>query len=146
MRTLEEFFESRSAGFYVSLAAAALSIITPILYVIAYAGTVYMSWIAFALPFVAAALFVGLAFFKQTERLAPLVMGIVDFVAFLLFIHAVYLYLSEVFFGGISLEAILNINPLFILCTLFFLACVVLSNIGVYMKQSSANASVEENA
>lgn len=140
MLGIQEFFQTRREGFYLALAAAVLSVVEAIVYLVGYIGSPYMSLWAAILPFVAAALFAVLCMFKVTERWAPLAMTVVDFIAFLLYINAVYLYLSEVFFAGVTAEAFKRINPLFVAATILYLVTVILGNIAVYLRQSDTSA------
>lgn len=136
MLPLKRFFGSKAAGFYVCLCALLLSLAAAVVYAACYNGTMYMSWWAFAVPLIAAAGFAGLSLFRATSVCAPAVLGLGDFTAFLLYIRHVYIYLSEVFYAGLSAEAFANIAPEFFACTLLFFAAFVLSVVGVCMRQS----------
>ena len=134
MTKVKEFFSTRTVAFYIALATAALTLILTIVYGACYAGTDYMSWAAFALTLIACLAFCGLAVFKQTERFAALVMGLLDFIAFLLFIDNVYMYFTTVFYGGFSASLLGNVDPAFYACTILFLITIVASNVCVYLK------------
>lgn len=131
---ISRFFRSRRIGFYLTVVAAFFSLVGAILYAVNYHDSKYMSWTVFALMLVAAFLYIPFTFFRETEKIAPLITGGLDFIAFLLFIRHTYLYLSEVFyggsFGGFSLGFVL-----FVLCFLFMLIGIVLSNIAIYKRQ-----------
>lgn len=128
------FFPSRRAGFYLTVIAAFFSFVAAILYICAYYNSKYVFWMVPVLLFFAAFLYIPFALFQKTEQFAPVVTGALDFIAFLLFIRHTYLYLSEVFyggsFGGFSLGFVL-----FVLCFLFMLIGIVLSNIAIYKRQ-----------
>jgi len=140
-----DFFSSRATGFYVTAIAAVLSVVAAILYVSAYSDSKYMSWLAFALSLCAGIVFIGLALFRQTERWAPVVTGVFDFVALLSFIHSGYLYLSEVFYNG-EFAGFSFMFLVFILFVVFQIGNIVLCNIGIYAAQGKyeKDTTVEE--
>lgn len=131
---ISRFFRSRRIGFYLTVVAAFFSFVAAILYICAYYNSKYVFWMVPVLLFFAAFLYIPFTFFRETEKIAPLITGGLDFIAFLLFIRHTYLYLSEVFyggsFGGFSLGFVL-----FVLCFLFMLIGIVLSNIAIYKRQ-----------
>ena len=106
METVKKFFKKKTVGFYLSAVAALLSLVTAIVYAAAYNGSNYMSWAAFAMFVLAFVAFVALSLFGVTYRFAPAVGGVLDLIAMCLYIGAVYMYLSEVFYGGITAAAV----------------------------------------
>lgn len=136
MQKENDILRPRSAGFIVSAVSAVFSILAAVVYAVGYHNTVYMSWTVFALALVGPCVFALLSVFKVTERFAPLAAGILNFATFLLFIRVTYLYLSEVFFAGISLDAISKMNPIYPVCLFSLLVSFVLSNVSVYLRQS----------
>ena len=129
-----QFFKNRTIrGFYLPCVAALLSLIASIIYISGYMGSSYYNILPFLFPLIGAVLFFGLIFFKLTERFAALVNEIFTFLGFLFFIRYVYLYLSTVFYDGISLQAIANISPVFTCVLLFELIAIVLANFGLYI-------------
>ena len=129
-----QFFKNRTIrGFYLPCVAALLSLIASIIYIAGYMGSSYYNILPFLFPLIGAVLFFGLIFFKLTERFAALVNEIFTFLGFLFFIRYVYLYLSTVFYDGISLQAIANISPVFTCVLLFELIAIVLANFGLYI-------------
>ncbi|MBE7088317.1 MAG: hypothetical protein E7370_02165 [Clostridiales bacterium] len=130
--------EKKGAGFYLSAIAAILSLIVAILYVAVFNASAYMNWVAFILPLVACIAFFVLSAFKATAPFSSLVMGLLNFVAFLIFIRASYLIYSEIFFGGFSWVTILEARSIcYFICTLLYIASIVLSNIGFYLKHDA---------
>ena len=141
MTTVKEFFRTRTVAFYVAAAAAVLSVILSIVYAACYSGTSYMSWGAFALTLIAGIAFFALAAFKQTEPFAALVLGVLNFIAFILFIHDVYMYFTTIFYGGFSAALLGDIDPAFYACTVLYLIIIVASNVCVYLKSSKTKSS-----
>ncbi len=135
MIDLKKIISGRTVGFYLATATALLSLVTAIVYVVGYGDSEYMSWTAFALLLAAFAAFVGMTLFSVTVPWAPVALCGLDFIAFLLYIHAIYMYLSEVFYGGVTLSAMAQLNSFFVICTVFMLIAVIAGNVSVYLKQ-----------
>lgn len=134
---IREFFQRKTVGFYLSCAAAVLAVVTGFIYRSGFKDqAVYYSTAAVALPIVAAGTFLLLCPFRWTEKYAPLTLLILSFIGFLVYIHTVYMYLSEVFYAGINADTIALLSKEFIFSTLFYLLTIIFSNIGVWMKQS----------
>lgn len=131
-------------GLCFSGVAALLALIVGVMYGVHYTGSVYLNATAIVLPIIAAVVFIPMAIFKVTRPYAAIPLCVITFIGFVVFVNATYLYLSEVFFGG--LDGIKNIDPVYVVCVLFFLLATVLSNIGIYFmtakeKQGQAPAT-----
>lgn len=125
----------RTAGVLFAVIAALVGIAAAVIYYRSYGETQYYDKIAALLPFVGAALFVVLWCIRPTANFAPAVLFACVFAAFLVYVHAVYMYLSEVFYSGITSEAIASIAPEFIFTTALYLGASVLTNIAAWVKQ-----------
>lgn len=133
---MKEFLKNKSiGGFYVPAVSVILSVVAVIVYAVGFNGTIYYSTMVVALPLVASVLFVVLSMVKQTANLASMVAGILQFVSLLMFISVSYMYLTEAFFGGISLEAIANMNTAWPVTLILLIVNVIVCNIGFYKKQ-----------
>lgn len=138
--------EKKATGYYVSVVAAALSVIVAILYFCVFHASSYMNLVAVILPIVACIAFFCLSSFKVTDPFSSLVMCLLNFVAFLVFIASTYLIYSEIFFGGFSWSTILKADSIcYFICTILYVANVVLSNIGIYLKHEGASSKEENN-
>ena len=138
MQTFSYLKEKKGAGFYVSAIGAVISLAVAILYAVVFNASAYMNWLAFVLPIIACVAFFALSAFKVTAPFSALIMGLLNFVAFLIFIHASYLIYSEIFFGGFNWSTILETRSLcYFICTLLYIASIVLSNIGIYLKHDA---------
>lgn len=147
---LTQFFNKRTIrGFYLPLVGALLSLAASIIYIVAYTGTNYFNIAAFLLPLFSVIGFIGLILFPVTEKYASLCLELLSFLGFLFFIHATYLYLSTVFYDGVTLSAIQSINPCFVLTLLFELLAIIFGNIGIYVSprkdQGKEKSLKEEN-
>ena len=142
MEFIRKFVTSVSVGYWLSLGAAVLSLVTGIVYAAAYNGSNYMSWAAFAMFVVAFVAFAVLASLDATYRIAPAVGGTIDLIAMCLYISAVYMYLSEVFYGGITAAAMAELDPAFVFCLLASVLCVALFVAGIFVRQRRRVKSV----
>lgn len=136
MNILKVFFKKKTVGFYLSAAAALLSLATAIVYAAAYGGTQYMSWTAFALMLAAFVCFIALGIPDVTARFAPVAVGVFGLISFGLYVLATYMYLSEVFYNGVSAAAMAELNPAYVFCLLAIVLIIGLSIAGIFMKQT----------
>ena len=152
------YFTNKPVLFYVGLGlsgfAALLSLIVATVYGACYAHSVYYSGWGVALPIVGAGLFAAAVTVKVFFNKIPYadvigagVLWLLSFLGFILFINTSYLYFSEVFYGGFSAEALANMDAAYIVCLLFFVLAIILSNIGMFMlgaKRVKQTAETEE--
>lgn len=109
MKSVKEFFKSRSFGFYFTAGALLLALIQLIIYAAAF-STVdfvkYRHWTVIFCSVLAICAGVGLSCFKWTEHFAPLAVFVLTLASFLMFVKYGYMYFSELFFAGVSAEAV----------------------------------------
>lgn len=141
---MKEFLKNKGAGFYVSATAALLSLITLIVYAL-YAtvgnGQQYFSVPALLLLAASILAFGAMCIFRPTAAWAPFVQTVLLFIAFLVYIYACYRYFTEVFYGKVNLSAFKNMNKWFFACLIFFFVSMVLSQVGVHMRQTGKKNS-----
>lgn len=135
---------TKRAGFFVALAAVALSLAEAIVYAVSYTDTDYYSVWGIVLPVLGAALFLLLSLFRVTTPYAPAVLFAFDLAAFAAYVNAVYMYLTEVFYGGLTAEAFAALSPEFVACTVMYLASFIIANVSVYLKQNAAANTAEQ--
>ena len=128
-------FKEQKPGYYIlSLVSLVLSFLSGFVYLGFYhADTKYFDVVSVILPIVGSVLFVVLTLFKLTKDYAPVVLFGCNLVSIGFFIHAVYLYFSEVFYSGFSFAKLGDISVGFYMSFLFFLVSTVLSNVLFYM-------------
>lgn len=153
MNNLTEYFSARRTGYYLSCAAALLSLVVGILYGIGYRHSVYLNIWGVILPILGAVVFVVAGvlamFFDKKDyifKAGVIAMWLLDFIGFMVFVFASYLYLSEVFFAGFSLAALKKMNLCYIFCIVFYLAAIILANVGIYLRGGERTAAKEVNA
>lgn len=95
---MKEYFSDKKYGFFVTLGAMLLSIITAIVYSCIYAKTKFMSWAAFAIILVGVVGAAALIVFKL-YRYAPALLLVANFVGFLLYVYYIYYYVSATLVG-----------------------------------------------
>ena len=143
--TLPKTIKRKSAGFYVSMSAAIIAFAASITYAVGYATSIYFTWWVFVSAFFAFVTFFALCWHRYTVPYAPVACGVLSLTALLVFIRRTYVYLSEVFYGGITAEAMKNVDPIFIVCMVFFLICVILSVVGICLRQEKKSVKGGKN-
>lgn len=83
--------------------------------------------------FIGIALYIEMLLINKTQKYASFVLWVFSFISFLLFVNCIYMYFSGVFFNGISLEAFALIDKNILLSVIFYLLCLVLSNVSIYL-------------
>lgn len=129
--------------FWFSVVAAALSVAGGIVFATVYHASKYMSWAAVVLPFCALLSGAGLSVLPQTRKYAPWALFGFNFAAFLVYVHAIYMYLSDVFYGGVSWAAMKEMDVSFVLCTLFFLLGSIAANVAIWLKNETNEEKAE---
>lgn len=127
---LNAFFKDKSYGFYWSIAVFLISLATAVAYAVCYRGTQEMSWPGFVIILVGLALAVVLAVTGHT-RWVPVAMAVADFIALLLYIYAIYFYVSVIMVGieGSAFSMEFNI------CTTCFLVTILAAVINIFLRQ-----------
>ncbi len=127
---MKGFLKNKAFGFYVTCLITLLSFIASISYIVAYAGTDYISWIAF-FSLVAVVVANVLLIIKKKFGFAQAASAVLVGVAFIFFIYGLYLYMSVVMVGidaaSFSSSFTTNIMLLVLLSLLSF--------INIFLKQ-----------
>ena len=125
-------FKDRAYGFYITLAAIVLSLITAIVYVANYKNDVsFMSWVAFSMLLVGAIVGLVCAFFRIPE-LGQAVLGVTSLVALLFFVKFLYGYVAVVAVG-IDVD---GFEPRFLACSVLMVLTLVVSIASIFTKQT----------
>lgn len=128
---MKEYFADKKPGFYVTLAAALISIITLIVYAVGYGSSRYMSWAAFwfiLIGIVVAAALVALRLY----RFAPAALFAANTLALCFFIYYIYYFVSSVVYG-IQFS---SFPPEFVSSVVMFVLAIVSSIVAIFMKQT----------
>lgn len=128
----------KTVGFYFSVVSMILLILSMVLYKTKFTGILseYYSNVVFFPAIIGLVLSVILLIFNKTSKYSPIVLWVCTFISFLLFIQAIYMYFTGVFYNGVTSEAIALINKGVLFSVVFYLITCVISNIAVWLKQS----------
>lgn len=128
----------KTVGFYFSVVSMILLILSMVLYKTKFTGILseYYSNVVFIPAIIGLVLSVILLIFNKTSKYSPIVLWVCTFISFLLFIQAIYMYFTGVFYNGVTFEAIALINKGVLVSVVFYLITCVISNIAVWLKQS----------
>lgn len=128
----------KTVGFYFSVVSMILLILSMVLYKTKFTGILseYYSNVVFIPAIIGLVLSVILLIFNKTSKYSPIVLWVCTFISFLLFIQAIYMYFTGVFYNGVTSEAIALINKEVLVSVVFYLITCVISNIAVWLKQS----------
>lgn len=130
LETGNRVLRNKSYGFYVTLVLIAATVAVALVYTALYHSSRYMSWTAMAVMLVGAALSLVLALTPQAKW-ACAVLALANFVGLLFYIYGIYFYVSVVMVG---IQAS-TFNWQFQLCTVLFVAMLVLNLVNVFLKQ-----------
>lgn len=128
----------KTVGFCFSVVSMILLILSMVLYKTKFTGILseYYSNVVFIPAIIGLVLSVILLIFNKTSKYSPIVLWVCTFISFLLFIQAIYMYFTGVFYNGVTSEAIALINKGVLVSVVFYLITCVISNIAVWLKQS----------
>ena len=128
----------KTVGFYFSVVSMILLILSMVLYKTKFTGILseYYNNVVFIPAIIGLVLSVILLIFNKTSKYSPIVLWVCTFISFLLFIQAIYMYFTGVFYNGVNSEAIALINKGVLVSVVFYLITCVISNIAVWLKQS----------
>ena len=128
----------KTVGFYFSVVSMILLILSMVSYKTKFTGILseYYSNVVFIPAIIGLVLSVILLIFNKTSKYSPIVLWVCTFISFLLFIQAIYMYFTGVFYNGVTSEAIALINKGVLVSVVFYLITCVISNIAVWLKQS----------
>lgn len=128
----------KTVGFYFSVVSMILLILSMVLYKTKFTGILseYYNNVVFIPAIIGLVLSVILLIFNKTSKYSPIVLWVCTFISFLLFIQAIYMYFTGVFYNGVTSEAIALINKGVLVSVVFYLITCVISNIAVWLNQS----------
>lgn len=120
----------KSYGFYVTLALIILSLAAALTYTALYHSSRYMSWPAAGIMLGGTIIALALAFTKLSKW-SCVVLALADFAGLLFYVYGIYFYVSVVMVG---IQAS-TFNWQFKLCTVMFVALLMVNVINVFLKQ-----------
>lgn len=144
------FIKTRRAGFWVMVGAMVVALIEAIVYGSTYLDPLsglsgYFSAAALALPFAGIVVALAASVFRPTREWAPVVLFAFEFASFGTFITGTYMYLSEVFYAGITAEAFAALNKGFTASVALYLIAFIASITAIFLKQGAEQKSANKN-
>ena len=136
MEIIYNFFKSKRINYYIGLVFAVLMIFIGVFYAVTYNAETYYNAIVWVLALIGGLAYIGLSIFDITAPFAPILLGLGALGTFTSNIRYCYMYFTNIFFNGVTLKAILDMN---ITCTLTIvipLITLVASIVLMYLKQN----------
>ena len=135
MNKLRKFLAERTVGYVLSATAALCAFVVAAIYGACFwTDAERFSFVAFLLPLVGGVAFTALGIFRPTAPFAPAVLAVCLYVALLQFLSHQVIYLSDVFYGGVTAAAISSLDGGFSACFFLLLLGGGLSVSGIFMK------------
>lgn len=140
------YLKTRGAGFWLTFAAAILSLVTAFVYMGTFIGLDrYWSAIVFLLPLFATAAY-GLAFYKYTAKYTGVAMFVFMLAGLLMTVDTVYYHIADVVFKageGVSVFKAVggNVTFLFVAYIIDLVVCITASFFGQYAKTDKTSRS-----
>ena len=125
----------KQKGFYVSLASIILLLVANVCYLTGFTGLLleYNDSNVMLISVIGILAFFVLLLLKYTSNYSPIVLWMVNVIAFLSFILNIYMYFTGVFYNGLTAEAFGLIEPIVLVSLVLFLTSMIVSNVSMYM-------------
>ena len=137
MQVVKDFFAKKTVGFYLGLVGAVLSLFMGVYYAATFRSeTAYFNDVVWILPVVGGVLFCALSIFDVTAGWAPVAMGLGALGMFTSHLRYVYMYFTNIFFNGVTFDALMSMNFTVTLSIVGPIICMVLAIVGMYSKQN----------
>lgn len=139
MQLVKDFFKSRRLGFYFTVAAVLLALIQVIIYAAAFSTIrfiVYKHWSVILFSVFAILAGIGLSCTKWTETFAPVAILVFEVLSFVMFVKFGYMYFSEHFYGGVTLETIFSLHYGYLGSIILYILTWAVSAAAMFMRQS----------
>lgn len=135
----KEFIKTRGLGFYFLVGAVILSLIQIIIYEVAFSHSDFLRYKHFSVTLLAVLAIIvslGMTLTKRTKQLAPITMFFMELFSFMMLMKYGYMYFSELFFGGISLEVIGQMYYGYMGSIVLYVLIFIITIAAFFMKQS----------
>lgn len=149
MKNIKKYLNLRfytQPGFYVSAAAAVFGLVAAIIFSIGFGKeglSEYYSVTVVLLPIFGFIAFIALAAFERTAQYSPVAMWAFEFSALLAFISSAYMYLSGIFYNGISAESMAMIDSAFMGTAILLLIACISGNVAIWLRQTAKKENTE---
>jgi uncharacterized membrane protein YvlD (DUF360 family) len=148
----KNFFKTRRIGWYLCLCAVPLMLIGNIIYRVSYSDMDmqrFFSVEAYAVLYAAIVLVSAISLLEPVEKWAPIAAFALTLCSFCLFVNGTYMYLSSVFFGGVTAEALASLNAGFVATIVFQFLAMIVSLVALFLpheKKQKTDDGIKESA
>ena len=136
MEIINNFFKSKRINYYIGLSFSVLMIFVGIFYAITYSAESYYNSIVWILAIVGGLAYIALSIFDITAPFAPVVLAMSALGTFTSHIRYCYMYFTNIFFNGVTLKGILDMNITCSLTIVIPLITLITSIVLMYLKQT----------
>jgi len=145
MQIVKDFFAKKTVGYYIGLGASVLLLFVGVFYAATFASeTAYYNAIVWVLAIVGALGYIGLSILDVTAPFAPIAVGLGPLGTFVSHLRYVYMYFTNIFFNGVTMDALMSMNFTVTLTILGPIVCLVLAITCFYMKPLKKEAKDEK--
>lgn len=130
----------KSVGFYLTAASVLLAFAGGVVYAVAFRReflSEYYSAAVVVLPILSLVLTAAAYVFRPVAAYAPVICWGFSFAAFLAFAGTSYMYLSGVFYNGVSAEAFALLDSSYLFIAIALLLSSIIGNVAMWMKQTA---------
>ena len=131
------FFKSRSVGYWLFVCAAILAAVGSGVYYGMYRDISLLRYYTpgpAIIPLAVSLTALVLSLIRPLSGWMPAALFVAEFYSLCMYIDGSYMYLSSIFYGGVTADAIASISIGFILPIVFFLIVSVLSAVAMFMR------------
>lgn len=145
MKILNDFLAKKTVGYYIGLVSAVLLLFIGIYYAATYASeTAYYNAVVWLLAVFGGLGYIALSLFDVTAALAPIAAGFGALGTFVAHLRYVYMYFTNIFFNGVTMDALMSMNFTVTLTILGPIVCLVLAIVSFYKKPLKKEKKDEE--
>jgi uncharacterized membrane protein len=126
--------EEKEVSFVICLIGALSGIIGGAISYLNYAATEYENLMSVLFPIIGGLVGLLLAILPQTRPLAAIAIFAGNLIGFAQFINGTYMYLTDVFYGGVNAQAFAELDKYFVISLVTLLVGLVCGNIALYVK------------
>lgn len=145
MKIVKDFLAKKTVGYYIGLVSAVLLLFIGIYYAATYASeTAYYNAVVWLLAVFGGLGYIALSLFDVTAALAPIAAGFGALGTFVAHLRYVYMYFTNIFFNGVTMDALMSMNFTVTLTILGPIVCLVLAIVSFYKKPLKKEKKDEE--
>ena len=144
---MQHEFSKFTPGMMLTIIGLVATLVTIIIYKVAFSGISWIKYYHFSVT-LCMGLGIGLAsvalIFKRSARFAPFILLGLDFLAFLLFFRFAYLYFSEIFYSGFTIQLFFQMYYGYLVMIFVLLITFIILVVACFMKQTQVKDMEEK--